>query len=140
MKKALIVYRSRKGQTRKYGEEIGRYLREKGLESVVMDIVELKAEHLKDISHLLVGCWTSGLYLILQHPDRVWVNAVKAVIFPEKVKTGLFTTYKLATGSMFKAMKKHVPVLQGKTIPEWKSKNGLLSGSDKEGLDRFVEN
>ena len=139
MKKALIAIRSKKGHTRKYGEEIGKYLRGKGLEITIMDVEELKTDHLRDGSFLFLGCWTGGIYIMLQHPDRVWINAINGVTIPENVKTGLFTTYKLATGSMFKAMKKHIPALKDKTIPEWKSKNTVLSESDREALDLFIK-
>jgi ATP-dependent helicase/DNAse subunit B len=40
---------------------------------------------------------------------------------------------------MFKVMKKHVPALKDKIIPEWKSKSGLLSESDRERLDQFMQ-
>ncbi|MBN2275223.1 MAG: flavodoxin family protein [Bacteroidales bacterium] len=139
MKKALIVYQSRKGKTRKYGEGMARFLTEKGYSVSVIPVTELKKDHLEQISYLFLGCWTSGLYFVLQHPDRKWVKAIKATDIPENIQIGLFTTYIIATGSMFKAMKKYIPGVKNKILPEWKSKNGLLSESDKESLNAFIQ-
>ncbi|MBN1413675.1 MAG: flavodoxin family protein [Bacteroidales bacterium] len=138
MKKALVVHQSKKGHTRKYGEEIGKILNENGLESRVVAAEEFNADLLQDVTHLFLGCWTSGLYLVLQHPDRVWIKFARNLIIPQGMKVGLFTTYKFATGSMFRAMKKHIPNAPEDSIPEWKSKNGLLSESDKEGIVTFI--
>jgi hypothetical protein len=36
-------------------------------------------------------------------------------------------------------MKKHIPAAKDKILPAWKSKTGLLSETDKEGLDLFIK-
>lgn len=138
MKKALIVHQSIKGNTRKYGEEIGKFLREQGLESKVIAIEDYKADDLQHISYLFLGCWTSGLFLFFQHPDKAWIKVVSSITIPEGLKLGLFTTYILATGTMFKSMKKHISAPTDGFIPELKSKNGFLSESDKNNLIRFI--
>jgi flavodoxin len=138
MKKALIVYQSKKGHTKKYGEEIGNFLNEKGIESVVISIDEFKNESLHDVSCLLLGCWTSGLFLMFQHPDKPWNQFAKKISLPAGIKIGLFTTYKLATGSMFRAMIKQIPSQPDNISLLLKSKTGLLSGADKSSLAIFI--
>ena len=138
MKKALIIHQSKKGHTRRYGEEIGKFLTEKGIESKVISLEEYNADLLQDVSHLFLGCWTSGLFFFAQHPDREWIHSVPKMALPEGIRIGLFTTYIIATGSMFRAMKKYIPGKAGMQMPEWKSKNCLLSEADKESISRFI--
>jgi len=138
MKKALIIHQSKKGHTRRYGEEIGKFLAEKGVESRVISMEDYNTDLLQDVSHLFLGCWTSGLFFFAQHPDQPWINFVQKMNLPEGIQIGLFTTYIIATGSMFRAMKKHIPGKPGITVPEWKSKNCLLSQLDKENISHFI--
>jgi flavodoxin len=138
MKKALIIHLSKKGHTRRYAQEIGKFLSEKGIESRVVPIEEYNADLLQDVSHLFLGCWTSGLFFFAQHPDKAWIHSVEKMDLPEGIRIGLFTTYIIATGSMFSAMKKHIKGRSDVSMPEWKSKNSLLSEPDKESISRFV--
>jgi hypothetical protein len=138
MKKALIIHQSKKGHTRRYGEEIGKFLTEKGIESRVITLEEYNADLLQDVSHLFLGCWTSGLFFFAQHPDQAWIHTVKKMALPEGIQIGLFTTYILATGSMFRAMKRHISGKTEMTMPEWKSRNSMLSELDKESIARFL--
>src|SRR4030042_1267103 len=137
MKNALIIHQSKKGHTRRYGEEIGKFLTEKGIESKVISLEEYNADLLQDVSHLFLGCWTGGLFFFAQHPDREWIHSVSKMALPEGISIGLFTTYIIATGSMFRAMKKHIPGKAGMPMPEWKSKKSLLSEADKESITGF---
>ena len=138
MKKALIIHQSKKGHTRRYGEEIGKFLTEKGIDSKVISLEEYNADLLQDVSHLFLGCWTGGLFFFAQHPDQAWIHTVKKMALPEGIQIGLFTTYLLATGSMFRAMKKYIPGKEGMPMPEWRSKNSLLSEADKESINKFI--
>jgi flavorubredoxin len=138
MKNALIIYQSKKGHTRRYAQEIGKFLTEKGIESRVISLEEYNTDLLQDVSHLFLGCWTSGLFLFAQHPDNAWIYAVQKMNLPEGIRIGLFTTYIIATGSMFRAMKKHIGERADVPMPEWRSKNSLLSEPDKESIARFI--
>ena len=93
---------------------------------------------LADADYLLLGCWTSGLFLILQHPDEPWLAFVRDMPETKRPRVALFTTYILATGSQFPKMR---TALVGKTnVPELelKSRNGHLSTADERALERFV--
>lgn len=139
MSKTLIIYNSHTGITKKYAEEISNYLQEKKIEATVVSIEDFKPEFIKDTDRILFGCWTHGLMIFLQHPEKKWVKFVKDFPDLNRAKTGLFTTYKLATGSMFKKMRK---VLLHKSIDpvlELKSKDGSLSDNDKVLLDDFIQ-
>jgi hypothetical protein len=73
----------------------------------------------------------------MQHPEKAWVSFAKNLLIPNGTQMGLFTTYKLATGSMFSNMKKHIK--NGNPISfELKSKNSNLSETDKKRIQLFL--
>jgi hypothetical protein len=98
---------------------------------------------LSGIDYLFLGCWTSGLFVIRQHPDEPWLAFAREMpklpsAFEGGPKVALFTTYKLATGSQFPRMR---AAIAGKTSPpelELRSKDGMLSPKDDEALDLFI--
>jgi flavodoxin len=138
MASALVVYRSHTGVTRRYGEEIAAYLSGKGVDARVTSVGECDLAAPAKVDLLLLGCWTSGLFVVMQHPDGPWLSFVRQMPSSMGPRVGLFTTYKLATGSQFKKMR---AALAGKTrVPELelKSRSGHLSASDRAALDSFT--
>ncbi len=139
MSKTLITYNSHTGITKKYAEEISMYLVSKKEETTLISIEDFKPEFIKDTDRILFGCWTHGLMIFLQHPEKKWVKFAKTLPDLNGAKTGLFTTYKLATGSMFKKMRKVLTPKSVNPVLELKSKNGTLSENDKILLDEFIQ-
>jgi flavodoxin len=138
MKKAVIVCRSHTGVTRGYGEEIGAALAKRGLAVGVTSVGECDFATLADADYLFLGCWTSGMFVVLQHPDGPWMSFVRDMPQSLRPRVALFTTYKLATGTQFPKMR---AALTGKTAApelELKSRNGHLSAADEKALDQFV--
>ena len=132
--KTLIVYNSKTGKTRKYSEEIRDCLLARQISVELVSIQDFDNSRLNNLDVLLLGCWTSGLMLFLQHPEKIWVEFANKLPDMKNIKVGLFTTYLLATGSMFKNMKKQLEGKASNIIIELKSKSGLISESDKEKL------
>ena len=138
LKKAVVVYRSHSGVTRRYAEEIGAFLQKQGVQASVASVGDCDFATLADADYVLLGCWTSGLFFILQHPDEPWLAFVRDMPETKRPRIGLFTTYKLATGSQFPKMR---AALAGKTnVPELelKSRNGHLSPADEKAVGSFV--
>ena len=143
MKKAVVVYRSHSGVTRRYGEAIAAFLAARGLAAQVTSVGECEMTTLADADYLFLGCWTSGLFVVRQHPDEPWLAFVRDMpalaTTPEpQPKVALFTTYQLRTGSQFPKMR---AALIGKTAGpklELQSRNGALSSADEQALDRFI--
>jgi flavodoxin len=140
MKKAVVVYRSHSGVTRRYGEEIAAFLDGLGIAAQVASVGECDMAGLATADFVLLGCWTSGLFVIAQHPDEPWLAFVRdmpALVDPQP-RIALFTTYKLRTGSQFPRMR---AALAGKTAApqlELQSRNGRLSAADRQALERYV--
>jgi flavodoxin len=139
MKKALIVYQSKTGITKKFGEEIGKYLSGKGIDALVIPVQAYTDANLNGADYVLLGCWTAGLMLLFQHPDREWKKFTTALPKLTGKNAALFTTYKIATGSMFKNMKKYLgDKIAHEMPPELKSRNGSLSEENKVELNKFI--
>ena len=93
---------------------------------------------LNNVDYVLFGCWTNGLMVILQHPDKEWEDfAAKLPSMPD-VKVVLFTTYKILTGSMFRNMYKQLKGKFATPSLELKSRNGSLSEKDKQALENLI--
>jgi flavodoxin len=143
MKKAVVVYRSHSGVTRRYGEAIAAFLTAKGLAAQVVSVGECDMSTLADADYLFLGCWTSGLFVVRQRPDEPWLAFVRDMpALPAAPgagpKVALFTTYKLRTGSQFPKMR---AALAGKTAEpqlQLQSRNGALSTTDEQALEHFV--
>lgn len=138
MKKAIVYYSSKKGTTKYFGEEIGVYLKEKHYETKVISVLDAKPEQIDDVELVLLGGWTHGLFIIFQHPDKNWINFTKSLPPLKGKKVGLFTTYKIATGSLFRKMKKYLKNKTDNIDFTLESKSEKLLDSHKVLLDKFL--
>jgi flavodoxin len=124
--KTLIIYHSQNGTTKKYAEKIGRYIETFNGKATVKSIKEATAEDVQSSDLLILGCWTSGMFLFGQKPDKEWVEFANNLPSIEGKETVLFTTFKIATGSMFRNMKKHLEPKGYKILGSMKSRNGKM--------------
>jgi flavodoxin len=138
MKKAIIIYQSKKGTTRKLGNDIGRFLEIKGINTEVVSLEDYDHRDLSVYEYVFLGCWTKGLMVIAQHPDKTWKKFVKSVEIPKNSKICLFTTYKIATGTMFSQMRKSFNGTNHSSYLKIKSKNGSLSNENARLIDYYV--
>ena len=137
--KVLVIYYSKKGTTRQLAYEIDKYLKSLEFESKMISIYDVQPDDIKQADIVLLGCWTHGLFIVLQHPDRTWRQYAEQ--FPEfnEKKVGFFTTYKLATGTMFANMNKTLKNKLKKPVSFYlKSKTGKLSDENKIHLKQFI--
>ncbi|HEX8940567.1 MAG TPA: flavodoxin family protein [Candidatus Limnocylindrales bacterium] len=135
---AVVVYRSATGTTRRYAEAIGAHLASRGLAVTVRSVGDCEMTALPTADFVLFGCWTSGLFVVGQHPDRPWLDFARDLPRLERPRIGLFTTYKLLTGSMFGRMRERLAGRTAEPELELKSRDGSLSPADRGALDRFV--
>jgi flavodoxin len=138
MAKAAVVYRSRTGTTRRLAEEIGAFLRDRGIEARVESVGDCDMAALAEVDYLLLGCWTNGLMVVLQHPDLPWLQFARDLPSLTRPRVGLFTTYKLLTGSMFAKMREPLTGRVPAVGLELKSRNGHLSEANRRALEAFV--
>ncbi|MBN1143643.1 MAG: flavodoxin domain-containing protein [Bacteroidales bacterium] len=140
MKKAIIIYQSKTGTTKKYAQEIGAYLQERQIATFCLPVEKYREGMLQDADYILLGCWTKGLLVVFQKPDNDWRYFAQKTTVPQSAKVALFATYKIRTGSMFKNMARCVNHTGSFSVPNMKSKDGKLSGKDKVTIDEFIHN
>ena len=143
MTRAAIVYRSRTGRTRRYAEAIGAHLTSRGVDASISSIGECDLAALADVDVLFLGCWTDGLMIVLQGPDGPWRAFARVLPVLARPRVALFTTYRLATGTMFANMRAALATgaLAGRPEAvelELKSRDGRLSPRDDEALELFI--
>jgi len=137
--KAFVTYLSKTGITRKYASEIDAVLRNNQVESIMQNIHDANPSDAGEADLVLLGAWCHGLFILLQHPDKPWVEFARKIPDLSGKKVALFTTYKLATGSMFKKMQKQLILADNQPVEIFKSKNGSLSEEDKVRLLGWVK-
>jgi flavodoxin len=138
MTRAVIVYRSATGTTRRLAEEMGAHLESRGVDAVVQSVGECDPTSLAGADIVLLGCWTSGLLVVGQHPDEPWLAFVRDMPDLGHARVGLFTTYKIATGSMFRRMRSALGSKVGRVGMELKSRDGHLPRDGRRLLDNVI--
>lgn len=138
MKKAVVIYLSKKGKTKYFGEEIVEYLKEKEIDAQAISIHDATPQVVENTDYVLLGAWTHGLFVILQHPDKPYVEFVKTLPEIKDKKVGLFTTYKVATGSMFRKMRKPLNGKINGVSLILKSKTEELTTDHKKAINTFI--
>jgi flavodoxin len=131
MKHVLITYCSRTGITKEFGQQIEKTCRDSGLETSLVSIDEFNADALAKADVIFLGCWTGGLMIMFQHPEKKWASFARSLPDLNGKKIVLFTTYKLATGSMFRNMRRLIRCGANDIILELKSKGGTLTETDR---------
>jgi flavodoxin len=138
--KASIIYSSHSGTTKAFAEAIGQFLCEKNMETRVESVSDYDEGFLQSAGLVLIGCWTSGLMFFAQHPDGQWKRFARHMPSIAGKPIALFTTYKLATGSMFRKMEAR---LKGKADPAKfaiRSKSGQLTDENVKQLESLITN
>lgn len=137
--KATILYQSKKGRTAGWARAMAMYLWSRGVDVSFGAISDFKTEQMTGSDLLLLGSWTSGWFVVNQHPSSLWVEGAEKLpaLLPENLV--LFATYKVRTGAIFNRMKKHLNLSGVISIDTMKSKTGILSEKDKQKLDAHID-
>jgi len=138
MNKALIIHHSKTGTTLKYGREIADFCNRRGINSRLISIEDFNKKDLAGVDYLFLGCWTHGHFIFNQHPDTDWVDFANKLPDLNDRKIILFTTYKIATGSMFRKMKEQLKCDSKHITLELKSRNGSLKNEGYDLLRKII--
>jgi hypothetical protein len=136
MKKALIIVENKNSTNKKFGEEIAKFLLNRGLSAELIPINSFEPKKLEGADYLLLSGWNNGI--LFNRTDNDWVSFVKRLPTLNGIKTALFATYKLFPGGMFRSMKKYLREKTDNLAFAFKSRDGSLSISDKLDLNDFI--
>lgn len=138
MKKALIIFQSKRGTNIKFGEEIAQFLINRGLAVELIPINNFEPKKLEEADYLLLSGWDADSMFSTNKPNNEWTAFVNKLPTLDGVKTALFTTYKFFSGSVLRSMKKYLGEKAKNLAFTFKSKDGSLSISDKLTLNEFI--
>ena len=136
MKKALIIVENKNSTNKKFGEEIAKFLLNRGLSAELIPIKSFEPKKLEGADYLLLSGWNNGI--LFSRTDNDWVSFVKRLPTLNGIKTALFATYKIFPGGMFRSMKKYLREKTDNLTFAFKSRDGSLSISDKLDLNDFI--
>jgi flavodoxin len=137
MEKAVIVFDSKNSSTRRYGEEIAKFLFKRDVEAELIPISEFDTKYLENADYLLVSGGGKGHFLSIGSRDNDWVNFVKKLPALKGIKTALFTTYTIFAIGV-RNMKKYLEEKTEALEFVFKSRDGSLSVSDQLTLNDFL--
>jgi flavodoxin len=136
--RAAVVFRSHTGTTERYARRIAAHLALRGVTATVESIGDCDTAGLADVDLLFLGCWTNGWFVVHQHPDAPWLAFARDLPDLGRPTVGLFTTYRLATGSMFGAMRRALARTGANVRAELRSRSGELSEADRRAIDDLL--
>ena len=136
MKKALIIVENKNSTNKRFGEEIAKFLLNRGLSAELIPINSFEPKKLEGTDYLLLSGWNNGI--LFSRTDNDWVSFVKRLPTLNGIKTALFATYKIFPGGMFRSMKKYLREKTDNLAFAFKSRDGSLSISDKLDLNDFI--
>jgi hypothetical protein len=114
------------------------FLRGRGVNVQATSVETADMRALEQADHVLLGCWTSGLFVLLQRPRPPWTTFVRSL--PTlKAKIGLFTTYKVATGPMLEKMAACLGDNAAAVTLTLKARSGRLTDEHRSALDAFID-
>ena len=137
MKNVCIVYQSRTGTTKRFARAIAGHFNQYLFQIKVFSIENADKDAIRLADILFLGCWTNGAFIILQKPDKEWQTFAESINNIDNKKIILFTTYKIATGTMFRNMQKHLKLKNDNILFCLKSRNGALNKSTVEKLEEI---
>jgi hypothetical protein len=138
MPTAAVVYLSATFTTAGLADEIAGHLRSRGIETLVASIDDVDPAVLADVDYLLLGAWTHGWFVVRQHPDAPWVAFARSLPRLERPAVGLFTTYRLRTGSMFRRMRDALGGSGARVTLELEQRGPHLDDGLRAALDRWL--
>ncbi len=134
--KAIVIYESLTGNTRRAGEFIAAEMRSSGIEARACPIDAVDLQWLSDSGIVVVGTWVDGLFFFGQRPGRPWKLAKLPVI--DGKLTALYVTYALDCGSTLDKLQGVVERRGGDVVGGMAIKRNALADGASEFVDRLL--
>jgi hypothetical protein len=134
--RAIVIYESLTGNTRKAGHMIAAELTAAGVESVACPITAVDLQALSEAELVVVGTWTDGLIFFGQRPGRVGRLARLPVI--DGKLAAVYCTYAIETGRTLEKLSGVVGRRGGNVIGGMAIKRTNLEGGSREFVDRLI--
>ena len=134
--KIAIVYDSRTGRTRQAALEMGELVRAAGHECTVESVEQADPAEVAAADAVCVGCWTKGLFFILQHPSQPALDFIDRLGPLDGKPAAVFCTYLTATGSTLGQIAERLSARGANVTGQLKSRRARAP----DGFQAWVQN
>ena len=134
--RAIVIYESLTGNTRKAGGMIARALSAQGIQTVACSVTAIDYQALSVADLVIVGSWTDGVFVVGQRPGRA--HRLRALPALDGKRALVFCTYALDPG---RTLDKMTTILEGRgaeVIGGMAIRRTDLAGGAAEFADRLV--
>lgn len=130
--KALIIYESLTGTTRRASYLIADRLREAGHEAVVSPVTHVDLQALKEADVVIVGAWTDGIVFFGQRPGRA--HRLRRLPVMNGKRCVVFCTYAVDQGRTLEKLADIMRARGAEVVGGYAIRRTRLT----EGVDEFV--
>jgi hypothetical protein len=134
--RAIVIYESLTGNTRKAGHLIAGELSRSGVQTVACPITGIDLQALSEAELVIVGSWTDGLVLFGQRPGRAG-RLLKLPVIDGK-PAAVYCTYAVDPGRTLDKLAAIVGRRGGDVVGGMAIKRGNLGGGAQELVDRLL--
>jgi hypothetical protein len=134
--KAVVIYESLTGNTRKAAGFIGAGLERRGVEATVATITSIPYQALAEADLVVVGTWTDGLVLFGQRPGRS--GRLKKLPYISGKRCAVFCTYAVDAGNVLDKFVAMMEERGGDMIGGMLIKRDDLAGGADDFVDRVL--
>jgi flavorubredoxin len=134
--KAVVIYESLTGNTRKAAGFIGAGLERRGVATTVANITAVPYQALAEADLVVVGTWTDGLVFVGQRPGRA--GRLKKLPYITGKRCAVFCTYAVDAGNVLDKLVSMMEERGGDMIGGMLIKRDDLAGGADEFVDRVL--
>lgn len=134
--RAIVIYESLTGNTRKAGGMIARALSAQGIQTVACSVTAIDYQALSVADLVIVGSWTDGVFVVGQRPGRA--HRLRALPSLDGKRALVYCTYAIDPG---RTLDKMTAILEGRgaeVIGGMAIRRTALARGAAEFADRLV--
>ena len=131
--RVAIVYDTHTGITGGAAEQMAEMVRKAGHECSTDNVSNADAKTVARADAIVLGAWTKGYFIIMQHPSEGMMRFVESMSISNK-KVAVFVTYKLAVGSTLRTLANAAEAAGGKVTGMYKVKGAKVP----QGFESWV--
>jgi len=134
--RALVIYESLTGNTRRAAELIGAEFVRNGWEATVCSVVRVELEALSHADVVVVGSWVDGIFVVGQRPGRA--GRLRALPYMRGKRAAVYCTFALNPG---KTIEKLTSIVEGRgasVLGGMAIKRTDLEGGSEDFVERLL--
>jgi flavorubredoxin len=135
--RAIVIYESLTGNTRKAAGLIAAELIAQGVSAVVCPITRIDYQALSHADLVIVGSWTDGVFVVGQRPGRA--GRLRALPVVDGKRALVFCTYALNPGHVLEKMTEILSARGAEVLGGMAIRRDKLADGSREFVARLLE-